>query len=191
VIVLLDGHLTVKIPSSCVVNVNGIGYEVNVPLMIKLPQIGERVRLWIHAIYREDHQSLYGFNLPEERDFFKLVVEKVSGIGPKMALAMFSKFTLNELCHSIATKDVSSLTNIPGIGRKTAEKVMLELSDKISNTTTQSIVGGVEHGIRSDAILGLAALGYKRQEAESIVNQILKQDPDIKVDQLIKKAITR
>ncbi|MDR1303555.1 MAG: Holliday junction branch migration protein RuvA, partial [Puniceicoccales bacterium] len=145
--------------------------------------------LWIHAVYRDDSQSLYGFNGTEERDFFKLVVEKVSGIGPKMALAMLSKFRLAELSRAIAARDPSPLTSIPGIGKKMAEKIILELSDKVGNWGKISAVNGVLGGARGDAVLGLMALGYKKSEAETMVQRTLREAPNATVEQLIRRAI--
>jgi Holliday junction DNA helicase RuvA len=190
VIVLLEGVVILRTPLSCVLEVHGVGYEVFVPLTATLPPIGGTVKLWIHAVYREDSQSLYGFNGTEERDFFKLVVEKVSGIGPKMALAMLSKFRLAELGHAIATKDPSPLTSIPGIGKKTAEKIILELSDKVGNWGKNSAANGILSGVRGDAVLGLIALGYKKSEAEAMVQRAMQETPDATVEQLIRRAIT-
>jgi Holliday junction DNA helicase RuvA len=170
--------------------VHGVGYEVFVPLSATLPPAGEGVKLWIHAVYREDSQSLYGFSGTEERDFFKLVVEKVSGIGPKMALAMLSKFRLAELSHAIAAKDASPLTSVPGIGKKTAEKIILELSDKVGNLGRFSAANGIFRGGRGDAVLGLIALGYRKSEAETMVQRALQEAPDATVEQLIRRAIT-
>jgi Holliday junction DNA helicase RuvA len=186
VIVTLEGRLGYRTPLSCVVEVQGIGYEVSTPLMADLPEIGGAVKLWIYAIYREDSRSLYGFNSLEERDFFKLIVEKVSGIGPKTALAMLSKFKLPELTRSIVTKNVTLLSGIPGIGKKTAEKVILELSDKIKNNTPMA---SVLNSPQNDAILGLVALGYKRSDAETMIRKIAEEFPTAPADQLIKNAI--
>jgi Holliday junction DNA helicase RuvA len=188
VIVSLEGRLVSRIPLSCVIDVHGIGYEIFVPLTVDLPAMGEGIKLFTYAVYREDGQSLYGFNRMEERDFFKLVVDKVSGIGPKTALAMLSKFKLSELNHFIAMKEIQMLASVPGIGKKTAEKVILELSDRVKG------VGGnaenvAAHSQRSDAILGLIALGYKRSEAEMMVSKVMEDFPDISAGQLIRKAI--
>jgi Holliday junction DNA helicase RuvA len=187
VIVSLEGRLASHIPLSCILEIQGIGYEVLVPLTINLPKIDEFVKLWILAIYREDSQTLYGFNAMEERNFFKLIVEKISGIGPKTALAMLSKFRLSELNHFIAAKDVPMLASIPGIGRKTAEKVILELSDKIN--FGENFGGMAINSQRNDAILGLIALGYKRIEAEAMVAKVAGKFPEAPADQLIKNAI--
>jgi Holliday junction DNA helicase RuvA len=188
VIVSLEGRLVLRIPLSCVIDVQGIGYEVFVPLTVDLPEMGEGVKLFTYAIYREDSQSLYGFNRMEERDFFKLVIDKVSGIGPKTALAMLSKFKLSELKRFIAAKETQMLASVPGIGKKTAEKVILELSDKVKKFSG-SVEDVAAHHRRSDAILGLIVLGYKRSEAEGMVAKVMENFPDIPADQLIRKAI--
>ncbi|MDR1366962.1 MAG: Holliday junction branch migration protein RuvA [Puniceicoccales bacterium] len=189
-IVSLEGCLTAHTPLSCIINVQGIGYEVFVPLAINLPRLDETIKLWIYAIYREDNQLLYGFNTLEERNFFKLIVEKVSGIGPRTALAMLSKFKLSELNHCIATKNVTLLAGVPGIGKKTAEKIIWELSDKIKSTDVHTMGRNTFNSQQNDAILGLIALGYKRTEAEAMIIKFAEKFPEASADQLIKNAIT-
>ena len=184
-IISLEGQLVARMALSCIVSAHGVGYEVFVPVSLILPAVGNDVKLFIYAVYREDAQTLYGFNTLRERDFFKLIVEKVSGIGPKTALAMLSKFRLEELINKIASRDAKSIAQVPGIGKKTAEKLVLELSDKI---------GGVAYDVpdistRNDAILGLVALGYKRADAESMIRDVFNRDPDASVETLIKEAI--
>jgi Holliday junction DNA helicase RuvA len=188
VIVFLEGRLIAHIPLSCTIEIHGIGYEVLVPLTIDLPRCSETVRLWVHTVYHENCQTLYGFNHSEERDFFKLVIDKVSGVGPKMTLAMFSKFKLKELHHFIAHRDVAMLGSIPGIGKKKAEKIILELADKIGEGSSNTPI--VMRSEQSDAILGLIALGYKKTEAEIIIGKIAENFPEATADQLIRKAIT-
>ncbi|MDR2812221.1 MAG: Holliday junction branch migration protein RuvA [Puniceicoccales bacterium] len=187
-IVSLEGRLMAHTPLSCIVDVQGIGYEISVPLTISLPKIDEIVKLWTYAVYREDSQSLYGFNSVEARDFFKLIVEKASGIGPKTALAMLSKFKLSELNHCIATKNATLLARVPGIGKKTAEKVIFELSDKIKKMDNVSLTGTLNTQ-QNDALLGLIALGYKRSEAEVAIRELAEKFPEASADQLIKNAI--
>jgi Holliday junction DNA helicase RuvA len=189
VIISIEGQLIYRITLSCVIEAYGVGYEIFTPLTIKLPSIGEIVRLWIYAIYREDSQVLYGFNEIEERNFFKLVIEKVQGIGPKTAQAMLSKFPLDELNQFIAMKNASILASIPGVGKKTAEKIILELYNKVGskNSDMKYNVENVEY---SDAILGLTVLGYKRSEAEMMIVQAIKRMPNASADQLIKDALT-
>jgi Holliday junction DNA helicase RuvA len=189
VIISLEGCLVVRKPLSCVLEANGIGYEIFIPLLIDLPPLGKVVKLWTYAIYREDSQTLYGFNEVAERDFFKLVVEKVSGIGPKTALGMLSKFKLKELHQIIASRDTATLAHIPGIGRKTAEKVILDLADKMG-TSTSKHSGMLMNSARGDAILGLIALGYKRSEAEEMIAKIAENLPDASTEELIKNVIT-
>jgi Holliday junction DNA helicase RuvA len=189
VIVTLEGRLSYRASLNCVIEIQGIGYEVFIPLMTDLPEIDGTVKLWVHTIYREDSQSLYGFNSPKERDFFKLVVEKVSGIGPKIALAMLSKFKLSDLHHFIATRDAARLASVPGIGKKTAEKIILELSGKIDHSEKNLVPGNMGSNICNDAILGLITLGYKRQEAEAMIQNAISQNPEATPEQLIRRAI--
>lgn len=187
-IVYLSGILKFREALSCVVVTGGIGYEVFVPVTARLPELGQAVELFTYAVYREDNQALYGFNTKEERDFFKLVVEKVSGIGPKTALAMLSKYRLGELQQFIAQKDASMIATIPGIGKKTAEKLILELTDKVISVSS-SAGNNLTHTMQSDAILGLIALGYKRQEAETLIRKAAQEFPEGSPEALIKAAI--
>ena len=186
-IIFLEGRIESRTALSCILSVHGVGYEVLVPVSLVLPAVGENVKLFVYAVYREDSQSLYGFETLQERDFFKLIVEKVSGIGPKTALAMFSKFRLNELIQCIALRDAVSIAKVPGIGKKTAEKLILELSDKVGGVGATS--GTMANSAQSDAVLGLIALGYKRSDAESMVNDASRRVPDASVELLIKEAI--
>lgn len=184
-IVSIEGRLEQRTALSCVVVTGGFGYEIAVPLTIQLPSLGENVRLSIYAVYREDSQALYGFNTPAERDFFKLIVEKVSGIGPKIALAMLSKFRLEALMGIIANRESGMLAKIPGIGEKTAKKILFELADRLPSFGHHAPIGNEQN----DAILGLIALGYKRAEAEKMVSTAAEQCPEASAEVLIKQAI--
>lgn len=187
-IVYLSGVLKFREALSCVIVANGIGYEVFIPVTTKLPELGQTVELFTYAVYREDNQALYGFNTSAERDFFKLVVEKVSGIGPKTALAMLSKYRLEELQQFITQKDASMIATIPGIGKKTAEKLILELADRMVNGS--GLPGNnLTRTMQNDAVLGLIALGYKRQEAENLITKAAQEFPEGSSEVLIKAAI--
>jgi len=133
-IVSLSGILIEAAIFRAVVECGGVGYEVNIPVSTaeKLPRIGEKVHLFTLQTFREDGQSLYGFHSSEERDFFKLLIEKVSGIGPGTALKIFSRLSLPVLRDAIRRSDVALLSQCPGIGKKTAERLVVELRDKIS-----------------------------------------------------------
>ncbi len=127
----LQGMLATASPLVAVVEINGIGYEVCIPTTTaeKLPAPGSTVRLHTHVVFREDSQTLYGFATAAERDFFRLLIEKVTGVGPKMALSVMSRLSLPMLQRAIAAGDVATLAKCPGIGRKTAERLVIELKD--------------------------------------------------------------
>ena len=164
-----------------VIEAGGVGYEVNVPITTseKLPGLGKQAKLYTYAVYRDDSQALYGFINRNDREFFKLLVEKVSGVGPKMALTLFSKLSVKMLELAIINEDAKLLSQCPGIGKKTAERLIMELRDKVkSGFTSQPIkpnisslepsVEGEEEATKfQDAIAALTALGYKLNEAES------------------------
>ena len=139
-IVLIEGILIKATPLSAIISAGGIGYSVSVPITTaeKLPQNGENVRLHTRAVYREDSQALYGFWEETERDFFTLVIEKVSGVGPKVAISLMSKLPLRSLISAIAAEDANLLAKTPGIGKKTAERIIIELKDKLAEFATIS-----------------------------------------------------
>ncbi|CAM2849684.1 Holliday junction branch migration protein RuvA [Rariglobus hedericola] len=199
----IQGLLTAATPLHAIIELNGLGYEVNIPVTTaeKLPQTGSTVKLHTLVIYREDAQTLYGFATPAERDFFRLMIEHVTGVGPKMALTIMSKLSLPLLQSTIANGDVATLSKCPGIGKKTAERLVIELRSKVGVTgSAESVLSA--SGISSedsaapadnkmrDAILALNALGYKTADAdEAIRRAILAIGPKATTEQLIKKAL--
>ena len=185
-IVTIEGILERATPISAIVNAGGLGYLISVPVTTasKLPNMGEKVKLHTHAVYREDSQALYGFAHEEERDFFALLIEKVSGVGPKVGISMMSKLELPQLVSAIANSDTALLAKTPGIGKKTAERVVIELKDKLSAFRGGGAFGMVQAGgaavsgaptgtgdQKDDAILALVALGYKKAEAAKAVEK--------------------
>ena len=199
----VTGTLVSATPLAAVVEAGGLGYEVHIPVTTaeRLPQPGQKVKLHTLAVYREDAQTLYGFATEEERDFFRLMVEKVTGVGPKMALSVLSKLSLATLQGAIASGDVGLLAKCPGIGKKTAERLVIELRDKLSSALLGTVppakagsVGAVvpavgESKIR-DAVLALVALGYKAPDADKAVRQALVGlGPTASTEALIKKAL--
>lgn len=203
-IVSIEGNLVSATPISAIIDVGGIGYEVNIPVTTaeRLPQAAERVKLHTHAVYREDAQTLYGFSAVEDRDFFRLMIEKVSGVGPKVALSIMSKLALPVLRSAIMNGDVGLLAKSPGIGKKTAERLVVELRDKMG-PAGQGAVGGSPTGSggppsndespggrQRDAVLALSTLGYKVADADKAVRAAaLKLGPDASTEQLIKIAL--
>jgi Holliday junction DNA helicase RuvA len=197
----IQGTLVEATPLVAVVEVNGLGYEVNVPVTTaeRLPARGGTVKLHTWVVYREDAQTLYGFASAAERDFFRLLVEKVTGVGPKVALSIMSRLSLPMLQSAIASGDVATLAKCPGIGRKTAERLIIELKGKFAPAGDTSIPLGdpagpkpgqeVTHHQR-DAVMALIALGYKAADADKSVRQAwIALGPDATTEQLIKKAL--
>lgn len=200
----LEGIVEYATPLQVVLNCNGVGYKVDVPVTTseKVPPLGQSVRLHIHPVYREDTQALYGFTTQEERDFFQLVTTKVSGIGPKIALNLMSRLSFPMLCGAIARADAALLAKCPGIGKKTAERVCIELADKLGATaaSTKSTVSmpAETHSelpaqstdtAFSDAVQALVTLGYKMEAADQAVRKARSANPEATADQLIRNAL--
>jgi len=188
-----------------VIEAGGVGYEVNVPITTseKLPGIGKEAKLYTYAVYRDDTQALYGFINRNDREFFKLLVEKVSGVGPKMALTLFSKMSVKMLEIAIVNEDARLLSQCPGIGKKTAERLIIELRDKVktgfSAEKTSARIGDFDASNEADpetrkfqdAIAALTALGYKLPDADKAVNRALnKLGPSLTVEEIIKTALS-
>lgn len=198
----ITGILVSATPLTASIETGGLGYEVHIPVTTaeRLPQPGQQTKLHTLAVYREDSQTLYGFSTAEERDFFRLLVEKVTGVGPKMALSVLSKLSLATLKGAIAAGDVGLLAKCPGIGKKTAERLVIELRDKINPSelgtkSTGTAPGGSvspappENKIR-DAVLALVALGYKAADGDKAVRQAwVALGPTASTEALIKKAL--
>lgn len=197
----VSGTLVSATPLTAVIETGGLGYEIHIPVTTaeRLPQPGQTVRLHTLAVYREDAQTLYGFATAEERDFFRLLVEKVTGVGPKMALSVLSKLSLPTLRAAIAAGDVGLLAKCPGIGRKTAERLVVELRDKLTPadlgaaspaTTAGRPAAPAGENRVADAVLALTALGYKAADADKAVRQAsLTLGPGATTEALIKKAL--
>ena len=203
-IVSVEGILASATPLQAIIEVGGIGYEVNIPVTTteRLPVAGKKVKLHTHAVYRDDAQTLYGFSGVEERDFFRLMIEKVSGVGPKVALSIMSKLALPVLRSAIINGDVGLLAKSPGIGKKTAERLVVELRDKLGptgKTIAGSVSGGSSEsqasadspaGRQRDAVMALTALGYKVADADKAVRQaMLELGPETTTEVLIKTAL--
>ena len=171
-ITFLHGKLVEALPTQVVVDVNGVGYEVLIPLSSfdKLPPPGQPVKLLTHLVIREDAHVLYGFMTAAERDLFRLLVNNVSGIGPKTALNIFSGMNATAFRGAVANGDVKSLSQISGVGKKTAERIVVELHDKIGAAgaweaaSAQRALSPDDQKI-NDAVLALMALGFKQIEA--------------------------
>lgn len=208
----IEGKLTECQLNMVVLQAGGIGYEVYVPLTTseKLPALGEVLRLHIQATYREDSQTLYGFIDRESRDFFRMIVDKVSGIGPKIALNLLGSLSLPILKNSIAQGDVAMLSKAQGLGKKTAERIVVELKDKVlpkgakvarsesSNAadpfdaSMPSDSVSYELSVYADAVSALLTLGYKATDADQAVRRAAEElGGKSSTEDLIRKALGR
>jgi len=197
VITSIQGTLASAGPLQVVIELNGLGYEVHIPVTTaeKLPPAGSAVKLHTLAIYREDAQTLYGFASPAERDFFRLMIENVTGIGPKVGLSILSRLSLPLLESAIRTGDVATLAQCQGIGRKTAERLVVELRARLGAPggpvpADAAMAAGVEPSGHRDAVAALMALGYKAAPAdESVRRAVLALGPGAATEALVKKAL--
>jgi Holliday junction DNA helicase RuvA len=200
----IQGLLTECTPLRAVVELNGFGYEVNIPVTTaeKLPPPGVNVKLHTLVIYREDAQTLYGFASSADRDFFRMMIETVSGVGPKLALTIMSRMSLPMLESAIRDGDVNGLSKCPGIGKKTAERLVVELRAKVGASGGVSPVAGAPESasgaapapagntVFRDAVLALGALGYKPADADAAVRRAqVALGADATTEKLIKRAL--
>jgi len=175
-ITFLHGKLVEALPTHVTVDVSGVGYEALIPLSSfdKLPPPGQPIRLLTQLVVREDSQTLYGFMSSEERDLFRLLINTVSGIGPKTALNVLSGISVTAFRGAVASGDLKSLSKISGVGKKTAERIVVELKDKIGMAGAWE-AASAKHGLSADeqrindAVLALVALGFKQVEAHDAV----------------------
>ena len=191
----LRGVLVAKQPPEILVDVGGIGYELQVPMttLFQLPALGEEVALITHFAVREDAQVLYGFIDPRDRELFRNLV-RVSGVGPKLALAILSGMDADSFVRCVQRDDTASLVALPGVGRKTAERLLVEMRDRLSDwlggpdTPATTALAGVPGGITADAEGALVALGYRPAEAARLVAAVNDDSIDDS-EELIRRAL--
>ena len=183
----LTGILLEKNPPQILLDVQGVGYEIDVPMstFYNLPALHEKVVLHTQFVVREDAQLLYGFLSHEERVAFRQLL-KISGVGPKLALSVLSGLSLNDLAAAVANKDAGRLTKIPGVGKKTAERLLLELQGKFVATGSVTAHGTVAVSAGSDIVNALQALGYNEKEADWAAKQLAE---DATVSDGIRQAL--
>lgn len=182
-----------------VVDAGGVGYAVHIPVTTaeQLPTTGKSCSLFIHSVYREDSATLYGFAAGEDRDFFRLLIG-VSGIGPKIGISMLSRMSVDLLRSAIGSSDIARLSKCPGIGKKTAERLVIELKDKVytelGDTTTTPTTTAAAHAEPShfqDAVASLIALGYKPADADKLARKAASQlDAEASVEALLRQALS-
>lgn len=188
----LKGELLEKQAPSLLLNVNGIGYELEAPMttFYDLPAEGEVATLYVHMVVREDAQLLFGFSSRQQRELFRSLI-KVNGVGPKVALAVLSTLSAQELLQCMADEDFNSLCKVPGIGKKTAQRLVVEMKDRLEKefgdvALEQRSVGGGINNARNDAIEALVSLGYRPADASRVVKGL---DKDLSSEDLIRQAL--
>jgi len=195
VIAYIRGFLTAKSPTRAIIEACGVGYEILIPLSTyeKLPREGAEVRLWTSHVVREDDEALFGFASDAEREMF-LKLTSVSGVGPKIALAILSGSSVGELSLAIANGNAKRLASIKGVGKKTAEKICLELKDKINALEALGVVESSDEKGASpavhDAVLALTALGFSDEMANKMIAKAVESAPGADTEALIRKALS-
>ena len=199
-ITFLRGILQESLPDRITVDVHGIGYEVFVPVSTydRMPAEGQEVKILTHFLVREDAQMLYGFATDEERDLFRLLLNRVTGVGPKMGLAILTGMAVRDFKRHVVNSDVTALSKISGVGKKTAERIIFELKDKVGVTDawkdsdhspgTKSLQTP-EQAALNDAVLALINLGYKQVEAQKAVRKLLDEGAAADTSGLVRGAL--
>ncbi len=193
----LRGTLAEKQPPHLILDVNGVGYEVEVPMttLYRLPSVGEPVTLHTHLVVREDAHLLYGFAEKRERELFRELI-RLNGVGPKLALALMSGLEVDELVRCVQAQDTSTLVKIPGVGKKTAERLLVELKDRfkawenmltIAPLVMEPRASATVSSAEADAVSALIALGFKPQEASRAVAAVPGED--LSSEEMIRQAL--
>jgi Holliday junction DNA helicase RuvA len=190
----LTGELIEKQPPFVMIDVSGVGYEVEVPMttFYQLPEVGGRVVLQIHMVVREDAQLLFGFWTQQERTLFRTLI-KVNGVGAKLALGILSSISSDEFARSVLDNDCATLVKLPGIGKKTAERLIIEMRDRLadwqlSDGTTPSTIKTKVNDAHNDAVSALISLGYRPQEASRLVG-LIDDTEQLDSEALIRAAL--
>jgi Holliday junction DNA helicase RuvA len=195
----LHGKLVEALPTQLTLEVNGVGYEVLIPLSSydKLPPPGQNLKLLTHLSVREDSHTLYGFMTASERELFRLLIQTVTGIGPKLALNVLSGISVTAFRGAVANGDVKALSQISGVGKKTAERIVVELKDKIGAAgaweaaSAQRALSPEEQRV-NDAVLALIALGFKQLEAHDSVRKALETlGPETTLEDLVRACLKK
>jgi holliday junction DNA helicase RuvA len=186
----LCGRLLIKHPNQAIVDVGGVGYEITitVPTFSELAEAGQEVALHIHTHVREDQISLFGFLRPEEKRLFEKLMT-VSGIGPKLAVTILSGMPVGDLIGAIRAGDVARLTKVPGIGKKTAERMVLELREKLEELRTSAIAPPPLNAIADDVLSALVNLGYQRPQSEKAVEKAAGTGAQKTFDEIFREAL--
>ena len=193
----LKGIISEKQAPEILLDVSGVGYEVTLPMscFYELPKVGEAVTLLTHFVVREDAQLLFGFNTKTERALFRELI-KTNGVGPKLALAILSGMTADQFIYNVEQGEIGALVKLPGVGKKTAERLIVEMRDRLKgfggydlfNPAPESVTSAVlADSARDEAVAALLALGYKAAQAEQAMKKIAR--PEMNAEQLIREAL--
>ena len=192
----LKGQLVRSLPTTVEMEVNGVGYNLLIPLSTydKLPAPPTTIKLLTHFHVREEAHILYGFATEEERSLFQLLINHVSGVGPQIALSVLSGITVTQFRAAVVNNDLSTLSKVKGLGKKTAEKVIVELRDKVGvsaawEQASQEMALSPQAQIVNDAVLALIALGYKQFESHRAIKEIQDKQPEASVEILVREAL--
>ncbi|MEM0969547.1 MAG: Holliday junction branch migration protein RuvA [Verrucomicrobiota bacterium] len=195
-ITFLRGKLVDNLSSRITLDVNGVGYEVIMPLssLEGLGKVGDEVEILTHFHVREQEQTLFGFGTPDERDLFRLLIDRVSGVGPKVALSILGGLPVQSFKEAVVEGDIDGLSRIKGLGKKTAERIVLELKDKVGVAAAWEAASAArqpteEESRQTDAILALISLGYKQGEAAKAVKQAAKEEEGSAVEGLVRLSL--
>ena len=190
-ITYIKGKLIEKTPTNAIIEANGIGYFLNISLntFSKIPD-KEDIKLYTHFYVREDAQTLFGFIDKLERELFRLLIS-VSGVGPSIARTMLSSMTSEQIQQAIATEDIPTIKSVKGIGAKTAQRVIIDLKDKILKTynISEDSLGTSYNTIKEEALSALEVLGYSKRQVDKLINKIMQATPNISLEALIKQAL--
>lgn len=193
----IRGILVDKKPPEIQVDVGGICYEVQVPMstLYQLPEVGKELNLHTHFVVREDAQLLYGFFEEKDKSMFRSLI-KINGVGPKMALGILSSMEADEFVRAVRSNDINAMVKMPGIGKKTAERLLIEMRDRLSDWdggsegSSAPSAASLSTSITNDAETALVSLGYKPQQAAHAIAQVLKSNPEIEdSEQLIRQSL--
>jgi len=193
VITHIHGKLVEKTPTYVVVDVNGIGYQIKISLQTFSAIDGEYCKLYTHLSIKEDSHTLFGFFEESERHLFRNLIS-VSGVGPSTAQVILSTYSTDEIIKHITTADVKAIESVKGIGAKTAQRIIIDLKDKVAKgmPTSDLLFDKIDNTIRTEALSALLALGFAKKGAESKVDKVLKSKPEIaSVEELVKTALSQ
>jgi len=187
----LTGKIISKKPTRILLDVNGVGYLVNISINTfeKLPDEGENASVYTYLAVREDSLTLFGFSAEAEKQMFELLIS-VNGIGPKLAQSVLSGIQIEDLKDAIKSGNLSRIIAVPGIGRKTAERILIDLKDKMDTIVSEAGTAGIPFKIKDDAVMALTTLGYNQKTADKAVRDILAAVPNIQLEDLIKSALS-